>query len=83
MASSCVAKVIESFCLELMPPRLESDEFARKAIARGVKEGGFGHWSGTGRLLRTNSIYGPVLNRAACDSRGNAGSPAGISQCAA
>ncbi len=51
------AEVVESFFRDLMPPRLESDEVVRKAIARGVKEGIFGYWSGSPPALGADGKF--------------------------
>jgi len=40
------SEVLESFFRDIVPPRLESSEVVRKAIARGVAEGTFGYTSG-------------------------------------
>ncbi|HXG33905.1 MAG TPA: hypothetical protein VNJ11_11105 [Bryobacteraceae bacterium] len=51
------AEVVESFFRDLTPPRLESEAAVRKAIARGVKDGVFGYFSGTVPVLGSDGKF--------------------------
>ncbi len=52
-----LSELVESFFRDLMPPRLESAEVLRKAIARGVAEGTFAYTSGSEPVLGANGKF--------------------------
>lgn len=52
-----VSEVLESFFRDLAPPRLESSNVLRKAIARGVTEGTFAYTSGSQPALGSDGKF--------------------------
>jgi hypothetical protein len=52
-----VSEVLESFFRDIAPPRLESSNVVRKAIARGVAEGIFAYTSGSQPALGPNGKF--------------------------
>ncbi len=51
------SEVLESFFRDIAPPRLESSDVLRKAIARGVTEGTFAYTSGSQPALGTDGKF--------------------------